>query len=251
MSRRIRRPVFASRSALPASAACVVANGVRETLTSLFGTTVELRLVEPSIPSPSAWLVILKDAALYRVRGKIADAVVVLRPADALAMAAALFGERLSSGGARQLSPIERDLLDRTVNAVSVHLGSVCGARDGRGVERVSTIQSYATYFELLLEKPIVARIGFGLSRDPLPEPRGRVEIGHLASVSLTARAILDLGLVPSRSVARLHAGAILYLRAGALQRCALSVHGRALARGRCGVRNGHYAISLDGVRGA
>ncbi len=134
MSRRIRKPVFASRSALPASAACVVANGVRETLTSLFGTTVELRLVEPSIPSPSAWLVILKEAALYRVRGKIADAVVVLRPPDALAMAAALFGERLASAAARELSPIERDLLDRTVNAVAVHLGSVCGAREGRGV---------------------------------------------------------------------------------------------------------------------
>ena len=79
MSKRIRKPVFGPRSALPPSAACVVANGVRETLTSILSSPVEMRVFEPSIPTAPAWPAIVKDAVLYRVRGSIADAAIVLR----------------------------------------------------------------------------------------------------------------------------------------------------------------------------
>ena len=188
MSKHIRKPVFRPRSALPSSAACIVANGVRETLTSIFSSPVEMRVFEPSIPAPPAWPAIVKDAVLYRVRGSIADAAIVLRSADALSLVAALFGEGLPVDPRRELSPIERDVLDRTVNAIAAHLGSVCGNRESRCVERVGTIEGYATYFELLVEEPVAARIGIALSRDPSPGPRGCVEIGHLAAVPITAR---------------------------------------------------------------
>jgi flagellar motor switch protein FliM len=247
MSKHIRKPVFGSRSALPPSAACVVANGVRETLTSILSSPVEMRLSEPSIPAPPAWTAIVKDAVLYRVRGSIADAAIVLRPADALSLVAALFGEGFVYHE-RELSPIERDVLDRTVNAIAAHLGSVCGTRESRCVERVGTIEGYATYFELLVEEPVAARIGIALSRDPSPGPRGYVEIGHLAAVSLTARATLDLGRIPSRAVAGLRPGSILTFRPYDLQRCALWAHGQSLARGSCGVRNGRYAFHVEAV---
>ncbi|HLY03945.1 MAG TPA: hypothetical protein VKR56_15780 [Candidatus Cybelea sp.] len=247
MNRRIRKPVFGPRSALPSSAACVVANGVRETLTSILSSPVEMRLFEPSIPAPPAWPAIVKGAVLYRVRGSIADAAIVLRSADALSLVAALFGEGLVHRE-RELSPIERDVLDRTVNAIAAHLGSVCGTRESRCVERVGAIEGYATYFELLVEEPVAARIGIALSRDPSPEPRGCIEVGHLAAVSLTARVTLDLGRIPSGEVAGLRAGSTLTFRPHDLQRCALWVHGRSLARGACGVRSGRYSLHVEAV---
>ena len=165
-----------------------------------------MRLFEPSIPPLPAWPAIVNGAVLYRVRGSIADAAIVLRSADALSLVAALSAKGFVHRE-RELSPIERDVLDRTVHAIAAHLGSVCGTRENRFVERVGAIEGYATYFELLIEEPIAARIGIALSRDPSPEPRGCVEIGHLAAVSLTARATLDLGRIPSRAVAGLRPG--------------------------------------------
>jgi hypothetical protein len=249
MSKRIRKPVFGLRSALPPSAACVVANGVRETLTSILSSPVEMRLFEPSIPPPPAWPAIVKGAILYRVRGSIADAAIVLRSADALSLVAALFGEGFVHRD-RELSPIERDVLDRTVNAIAAHLGSVCGTRENRCVERVGAIEGYATYFELLIEEPVAVRIGIALSRDPSPEPQGCIEIGHLAAVSLTARATLDLGRIPSRAVSGLRPGSILAFRQHDLQRCTLRAHERSLARGACGVRSGRYAFHVEAVGG-
>lgn len=226
----------------------MVANGVRETLTSIFGTPVELRVFEPSIPAAPAWPAILMDAVHYRVRGSIADAAIVLRSADALSLTAALFGERLPMDRGRSLSPIERDVLDRIANAIAAHLGSVCGTRESHSAERIAVVDGYTSYFELLLEEPVAARIGIALSRDPSPEPRGSVEIGHLATVLVTAHATLDLG--PSRGsvVARIRPGTILPLHPNDLQRCGLRVHGRVLAHGTCGVRNGRYAVGVRAV---
>ncbi len=247
--RRVRDARFEARSSLPASAACVVANGVRETLTGLLGAPVAIRLFEPTIPDPSGWLAILRDAMIYRVRGSVADAALVLRPADAIALANAVFDESDSSPAERGLSAIERDVVDRTAIAIAVHLGAVCGARDGHPAERVRTIVGYVSFFELMLEKPVEARIGVALSRDPSPEPRGALEIGHLAGVRIAAVASLDLGIAEAAAVARLRTGAVLPIRAVDLRRCSLVTQGRRLARGVCGVRNGRFAVAAD--RGA
>ncbi|HEY6325785.1 MAG TPA: hypothetical protein VIW73_04615, partial [Candidatus Cybelea sp.] len=91
--KRVRETRFERRSSLPASAACVVANGIRETLTALLGSPVTLRLFEPVMPDPDAWDAIARDATMYRVRGSVADAAIVLRAADAIAFASAVFGE--------------------------------------------------------------------------------------------------------------------------------------------------------------
>jgi hypothetical protein len=245
--KRIRLARFEARSWLPISAACVVANGTRETLSSLFAQPIVLRLFEPAIPSPDAWSMILLGARLYRVRGNIADAAVVLRAGDAIALAAALFGESPAAAATdRALSPIECDVVDRMVNAVAANLGAVCGAQEHRAVERVSTLAGFVTYFELLVEEPVAARIGIALSRDPSPETGGSIDLGHLAGVRLRAIVSLDAGTMEASAVARLSVGTRVPIASLALHRCSLTAHGRRVARGSCGVRNGRYAFSVD-----
>ncbi|MGB7048972.1 MAG: hypothetical protein WBD57_11665, partial [Candidatus Cybelea sp.] len=162
----MRRWIATRRSSLPPSAACVVGNGVREALAALFAAPVELRVIEPSIPRASAWPTVLRDALLYRVRGSVADAVIVVRSEDAATLAAALFGERPSRAN-HPLSPFERDVLDRTIGSLAAHLGSVCGTRESLGAERIDRIERLVTYFELSLLEPVVARIGIALTQDP------------------------------------------------------------------------------------
>jgi len=249
--KRVRRAQFEARSALPTSAACVVANGVREALSTLLRASVVLKLFEPSIPSPQAWTAILYGARLYRVRGNVADAAVVLRAPDALALATALFGESDDfPPDERALSPIECDVVDRMAGALAANLGTVCGAREGHAVERVAAIAGFVTFFELCIEEPVTARIGIALSRDPFPEPHGALEIGHLAEVRVSVSASLDAGTVETAAIARLQAGAIVPLEVGGRRHCRLAVQGRNFMQGTCGVRSGRYAVALEQCNG-
>jgi|HubBroStandDraft_4_1064222.scaffolds.fasta_scaffold00005_87 hypothetical protein len=249
--RRLKEARFESRSSLPISAACVVANGVRETLSSLLALPVTLRLFAPSIPAPQAWQAILREARLYRVAGNAGDAAIVLRRADASALSAALFGESAPAPTQRALSPIECDVLDRMVGAVAANFAAVCGTREEHAVERVSALGGFVTYFELSIEEPLIARIGVALSRDPSPEARGPLGVAHLAGIELDALATLDLGSAKAATVARLAVGATLPIEPAALQRCTLAAQGQRLAHGGSGVRNGRYAMRVDAVRSA
>jgi len=246
-SKRVRTARFSARSCFPVSAACVVANAVRETLSSLLGTAVSVRLLEPSIPTPHAWRAIAADALLYRVCGRVVDAALVLRMADAIAFAAAAFGEPPTGVAKdRTLSPMERDVVERIVGATAPSLASVCGARDGIRAERVPAIDGFVTYFEVSVEEPVGARIGVAVSRDPSPEPRGALDLGHLSAVPVTVRAGIDLGRVSAAAaLASLAPGKIVTLRRAHLDRCDLLMYGRRVARGSCGVRNGRYALSV------
>jgi len=129
--RRVRQARFETRSSLPTSAACVVANGVRETLASVLGVAVSVRLFEPVIPDPAAWQAIAQHASLYRVRGSVAEAVIILRPNDAISLVAAVFGEPAGqTSNQRLLSPIELDVANRIASAIAANLSVVCGTRD-------------------------------------------------------------------------------------------------------------------------
>jgi hypothetical protein len=247
--KRIRRSRFERRSSLPISAACVVANGMRETLSSLLAAPVGVRIFEPVIPEPRGWSRILERARLYRVSGNVADAAIVLRETDATTLIAALFGEVCQSALAeRALSPIECDVLERMANALAANLSAVCGAREGHRAVRVGGIAGFVTFFELSIDEPVAARIGVALSRDPSLETRGSFDVGHLADVRFTARALLDLGTIDAVTVARLAIGAALPIEPATLHRATLTAHGRKLAAGSCGVRNGRYAFAVDAI---
>lgn len=234
---------------MPTSAACVVANGVRETLASLIGAPIAMRLFEPAIPSPRAWSTIVCDAALYRVRGNVADAAVVLRASQACALAAAIFGEKSSEQPARrELSPLENEVVERAVKAIAANLAVVCGARDALTVERVTGIASFVTYFELLVEAPVAARIGIALSREPAAEPRGGLELTHLKNVRVAAPLVLELGEVPAGTFVRLRPGSLLPVAVANMQRCSLALHGRDFARGSAGISNGRFALRVEAL---
>lgn len=246
--KRIRHGWFETRSSLPTSAACVVANGVRETLASVLGIPVTVRLFEPVIPDPPAWRVIAQNATLYRVRANIADAAIILRPSDAIALVGAVFGEPVSQAREQlTLSPIEVEVSDRIAGAIAANLRAVCGIGDGSSrVERVAEIRGFVTFFELMLEKPVEARIGIALSREPSPEPRSCLELNHLARVRLAAVASLDIGTIQVAEVASLAAGTVIPIRASGLRRAVLASHGQPLLHGRCGVRNGRFAFAAE-----
>lgn len=248
----IRSAVFESRSSLPVSAACVVANGVRETLSALIGMPVTLRLLEPHVPSPAAWAAILDGARLYRVRGKLADAAIVWRTAEACLLAAAIFGEPAAAALERgELSPIESEIIERVSKAISANLSAVCGNRETVAIERASSIEGFVTYFELLLEAPVAARIGVALSREPSPDPRGAVEFAHLASVGVPVRLSLEVGNMPAINLSALEPGCVIPVSIATLARCQLRLKGRRLARGEGGVSDGHYALAVRGVAGS
>jgi hypothetical protein len=246
--RRVREILFEERSALPASAACVVASGARETLGALLAAPVSLRLFEPVIPAPHAWRAILRDAAIYRYRGTVADAAIVLRPRDARALARAAFGETASEDPVPDgpLSALESDVLARVSAAVGASLPAICGVREGAGMERVAEAPAFTTFFELLLERPVRAAIGIAVSREPAPEPQGALELEGLGEVELSLDVCLDVGAFAAAQVAALAPGSLLPLGPGGL-RGRLRAGGRTLAYGRCGVRRGWYALAIEG----
>jgi len=249
--RRVRRARFETHSSLPIGAACVVANAVRETLSSLLAAPVIMRLVEPAVPPPVAWKAIERDARLYCVRASIADAAIIVKRPDAIALAAALFGESSTCAEERALSPLECDVLDRLVGVIATNLSAVCGARDGHSVERVAAIDAFTTYFDLLVDEPVHGRIGIALSREPSAESGPKLDVAHLAGVRLKPRAFLALGTMEASAIARFDVGSIVSMSAATFERGVLSLAGRRLAAGACGVTNGRFALSVAAVREA
>jgi flagellar motor switch/type III secretory pathway protein FliN len=243
--RRVRRSCFERRSALPLSAACVVANGVRETLSALIASTVSLRLFEPVIPDPGAWLAIAADAQIYRVRGSVADAAFILRPGDALALATAAFGE--TSAETRPLSPLEKEVLARAVRALTGSLAPVCG-RDPAQPEPILDISGYSTYFELLVERPMKARIGVALSRDPVVKAAATLTPEHLLDVEIELSAQFAAGTIPAAAFLDLRPGSLVPMKTKIGMPGLLAAGSTVLARGECGTLRERNALIVSAV---
>lgn len=243
-ARRVRSIAFAERSMLPVSVACVVASGVRETLATLFGEPVALKLYEPVIPTPSGWSAIARDATIYRVRTTGADAAVIVRPPDASAIAGAAFGEREERTAA--LSALERTVLSRTVQAIAQQFGPICGAgAQTTMLEAQPDLGDFVTFFELQIERPVCARVGIALRRDPTPEPQPSICPGDVMDLPLELRVQVDLGQYPAAALGGLVPGGVLAVPVGAL-RGALVLAGRTVATGECGVYGQRYALAID-----
>ena len=243
--KRVRKLSFDRCSTLPVSAACTVANGVRETLAALYGSTVTLRLFQPVIPSPRAWEAITTGAAIFRVRGAQTEAAVILSGADARQLVAAAFGE--PAGGAPELSAIERSVLERTVQAIALQFTPIGGAGfSPNTIERMNDVRGFTTYFELRLDQPIRARIGVALQRDPASPVHAARGIEALGELSLELRVRIDAGMHSAAALAALEPGALLALPSGAQGTAMLA--GRPLAVGECGVYDRHFALAVQCV---
>lgn len=241
--RRVRRGMFRWRSCLPVSAACVVANGVRETLATLLCAPVSLRLLEPSIPTPPAWAVICAGAQLYGVCGPVADAAFVLRSGDAQALAASAFGE--APGDARPLSPLESEVVVRALRAISGCLGAVCG-RETSALERILDISDYATYFELLVERPASLRLGVALSRDPSPRASQTLSIADLMDVQIEVSAEFARGELSGAAFLDLRPGTDVPMKTRVGEQGLLKAGAAVLGHGECGALGERNALIVS-----
>lgn len=240
--RRIRRALFRERSLLPVSAACVVANAARELLGSMTGGAVPVRLFEPVVPDARAWEAVARDAYCFGVRGSASDAAIVLRPPDALALAAWLFGE--SGAAARGLSAVEESVLSRCVAALSGTLVPVCGNLTGPPV-RLAAIPGMATYFELSIGSKAV-RIGIALAREPAGAAGPTLDASVLRHVEIELRARVGPIELPAMAVAALAPGDVLPLATGGGLRASIVLDGAPSASGEVGVRGQRYAVAVD-----
>ncbi len=239
----VRRAVFERRSSLPVSAACVVANGVREALCSLLKTPVTLRLLEPLVPDPDAWAAISADAYLYAVRGSVNDAALVLRPADALAFAAAAFGEQ--PAGDRPLSRLEGEVTVRALRALAGSLAAVCGPNP-TAPEPIDSIGGFTTYFEMLVEQPAPLRIGVAVARDPAAAPSGRLAPENLADVLVELTVDVLHGTILASALLDLRPGVILPMNTRIGEPGLLKLGASVIGRGECGAVGEHHAIRLQ-----
>lgn len=238
MSLRTMR--FERRSQLPLTAACLLANGVRETLGAVLGAPVSLQLLEPIVPEGEAWALIAGDALLLRVRGSAAEAAFVLRPRDALALAAAAFGE--DPGALRDLSPVEHEVVMRALRALTGAVASVCG-RELSAPEPILDIRGYTTYIELLVQAPAAFRLGVALAHDPIPRAGPALRIEDLLDVELEVGMQFAAGTISGGRFLDLRPGADVPMKTRMGERGLLVAGGTVLARGECGVLDGRNAM--------
>ena len=240
--RRVREAQLYTRSMLPVSAACVVANGIRETLSRLIGSSVALRLAEPSLPSQKGWSAIVRGARIARFHGARMDAALVLRPTDALALAGAAFGE--DSNDARDLSQLEATVLGRMVTALGSSVAALVGS-DAKPMDGSADLLSFSTYFEVWVDRPVRARIGVALSSEPLPDVAPGIALETLLDLELDVvvrwtGSDLAVGTLPT-----LEPGAFVPISHARTFGGTAYLAGRPLRGGECGVRGGRYALVI------
>lgn len=240
-NREVRRAAFETRANVPISAAVLVANGVREYLAALLHTAVDLRLFEPCVPDASAWEAILRDAECFGFSGPLGDAALIFRRPDAQAVVAVAFGEEALASPLQPLSSIEREVLLRVARALAPALQPVCGSRDPALLGVAASATRYMAYVELAIETPFAARIGLALARDPLPPITGALERDGLAELPVELCIALELGVQTARELLDLDVGDILAWSG----QTRVEVEGQTLALGECGVRAGHYCLTL------
>jgi flagellar motor switch/type III secretory pathway protein FliN len=241
----VREPRFSPRSTLPLSAACLVANGVREQLVRLLAVDLETELIEPSVPSPLAREALFAGATVYRVKGRSGDAFVSVRPADARRLVAAAFAEGERSEET-PLSQIERATLERLFGSLPPLCVPLCGAIRGVVPETADRAAlETAAYFEVRLCEPVRAAIGFALSFEPAEAVGATLTLDDLSEIELRCSIEVARGGLAVPILARLEPGAIVPFETLLDEDGWLHAGGAALAFGTCGSRGERAAFML------
>jgi flagellar motor switch/type III secretory pathway protein FliN len=250
----VRRLRFSARSSIPLDTACLVANGLRETLRDVFDDACELVVGEPCAITADAWRVLTTDALLFVTSGRQTDIVLVIGRADARRLVLRAFGEGAAPssspiGSEDACSALEVQAIERIAARCAMSFDALCAQRSGpsRAVA-FADVPSCAAYFDVRVHAPVALTLGIAIVRAlPEPGPAGRlaprtlddVPIAldvTLASTSIAAAEMLgwqigDVVAFPSRL------GADAMLRAG----------GRVIACGVPGVAGSHAALRVTG----
>jgi len=240
--RALRELRFVRRSGLPLSATCLVANGVREHFARLLGRALETEVVDPVIPDARSLNVLLEDATIRRVRGRLCEAFVVVRPHDARRLVAAAFAE--PEGEQAALSAFERLTLDRLLAVVPPLCTPLCGEVRGVAPETPERAAAEATtYFEVRVGGDIGAALGFALSADPAEDAAPALSLEDLDDVEIECAVECARGSLEFETYAALRPGMMLPLETPLDEGGLLRAGGIAIVRGTCGSRGERAAF--------
>jgi hypothetical protein len=247
------RPLrFTPRASIPPATACLVANGLRETLRDLLGTRCELVLGEPAAIAADAWSALAHDAFLFLTRGRQTDIVLVLPRRDARRLVLRAFGE----GDAlpdEACSALELHAIERIAARCAATFDPLCAERTAASrAVAVHEIPRCVAYFDVRVQVPVCLEIGIGIVRD-LPDAgaAGRVPLSALGEVTLRADAVFGNGTVSYAQAMALRPGLLLPLNVPLDAPARLRIAGRTLAYGACGARDGRTALRIAALAGA
>lgn len=243
----VRRLRFVARAAIPVDAACVVANGIRDTLRELLGEGCELDLGEPAALSGPAWEQLAREAQLFLVRGRRTDVVLIVPRRDARRLVLRAFGEAEAAAPAldEPCSALELQAIERIAARCAPALGPLCAQR-AEGTQRVvaGQVPACAAYFDLRVRAPVELTLGVGIVRAlPEPSPAGVLSPAALEEVGLEVRAVFAEGMIDAADFVTIRPGDVVKLdtKVGAL--ASLNVGSRRLAKGVAGAVSSRTAF--------
>ena len=222
---------------------------MRETLRELLGERCELVLGEPGAIGAGAWSLLAADAFLFLTRGRQTDIVLVFPQRDARRLVLRAFGEgdALPEGACTAL---ELHALERIAARCAVAFDPLCAERLGASRAVASRdVPLCAAYFDVRVHAPVPLTLGIGIVRDlPDPGPSGTLSPGALDGVPVRARVVLGTGVIASAALGALRPGDVVPLDAALDAQASLTLAGRVLARGTCGVTGARGAFLIAEV---
>jgi flagellar motor switch/type III secretory pathway protein FliN len=233
---RVRRLRFVPRPSIPIEAACLVANGIRETVRELLGESCELVLGEPAAIAGDAWSLLVRDAFLFVTRGRQTDVVLVVPQRDARRLVLRAFGEgeALSESAC---SALELAAIERIAARCAATFDPLCAERTGisRPIS-AHDVPPCVAYFDVRVHAPIALALGIGIVRDlPDPGPSGALDPRALDRVRIPVRAVVAHGTLDAASLVALRPGDLVPLETPLDGGATLTVGGRPFASGICG----------------
>lgn len=245
-ARGIRAARFIPRSNIPLGAACLVANGVRETMRELLRESCDLTLGEPVALDAVAWHALSRDALCFLTRGRQTDIVLTLPPADARALVLRAFGEG-GPPGAGACSALELHAIERIAARCSGAFDPLCAERRGPAqAVRASELPACVAFFDIRIHAPIAITLGIGLVRDlPDPGPSGTLPPALLAALPVDVRAEFASGTIDARGLLALRVGDVVRMDTKVGSAASLNLGPQLIARGVCGVLAAHHAFQV------
>jgi len=250
-----RRLRFSPRSSIPLEAACVVANGLRETLREVCGEACELVVGEPSALSPEAWRALAQDAFLFLTRGRQTDIVLVIPQPDARRLVLRAFGEGPAAPGAdgRPCSALEVAAIEKIAARCAVSFDPLCAER--RSASRAiahADVPPCVAYFDVRVYAPIPVVLGIAIVR-ALPDagPAGRLAPAALERIGIGVRVAFATATVDAAALLRWRIGDVIAFDTPLTAAARLTVGGRALAAGQPGIAGTRAALRIGSAAAA
>jgi flagellar motor switch/type III secretory pathway protein FliN len=243
----IRPARFIPRSSIPLSAACLVANGLRETLRELFGERCELAIGEPASIGAAAWDVLSRQAYCFLTSGRQTDIVLVLPEAHARTLVLRAFGEA-QPDDSTALSALELQAVERIAARCAAAFDPLCAERRG-GSQRVAAavLPACVAYFDVRVAAPVSFEFGVGIVRElPDPGPANAFPPGLLANVPVDVSVEFGAGTIDIATLLRLEPGDVVPLDTKVGAAASLKVGHRRFATGSGGVRTGRYCFEVQ-----